>query len=282
MPTTAAAPPLDWSTASRLDDAALPLFDAALLIARDEYPDLDLPALEADLAGHVRRLRRKARRSQPLLARLAALNDYLFEEWGLRGNHDEYDDPRNCYLNEVLERRLGIPISLAIVQLEIARRLGLPMEGVAFPGHYLVRLPVEDGIVVLDPYHGGRTIGPDELRSRAQPHFGGADVDDSQLLQALAPASHRTTLLRVLRNLKGMYRSQDDLLRVARCADRQLRLAPDLEEGLFDRGMAFVDLGHAQGAREDLARLLKLHPESDHAETARHTLVELGQAARLH
>ncbi|MCX7557861.1 transglutaminase-like domain-containing protein, partial [Xanthomonadaceae bacterium JHOS43] len=104
------------------------------------------------------------------------------------GNHDEFYDPRNNYLNDVLDRRLGIPLSLALIQMELARRLDVPLEGVSFPGHFLVRLQVEDGLLVLDPYHRGRSIDADELRQRASPHLAETDIDDQQLLMMLAPA----------------------------------------------------------------------------------------------
>jgi regulator of sirC expression with transglutaminase-like and TPR domain len=96
--------------------------------------------------------------------KMAAINRHLFDELGYSGDHDEYYDPRNSYLNQVFERRLGSPISLALVQMEVARRLGIPLDGVSFPGHFLVRLPVDDGVLVMDPFNGGRPLDVDELR----------------------------------------------------------------------------------------------------------------------
>ena len=98
----------------------------------------------------------------------------------------------------MLDRKLGIPISLGVIQMELARRMGVPLEGVSFPGHFLVRLPVDGGLLVLDPYHKGRSVDADELKSRAKPHLNGSDIDDSQLLQILAPASNRAILMRML------------------------------------------------------------------------------------
>src|SRR5690606_39728457 len=124
---------------------------------------------------------------------------------GYTGNHDEYYDPRNSYLNEVFDRRLGNPISLAMVQMEVTRRLGLPLDGVSFPGHFLVRLPVDDGVLVMDSFNRGRPLDEDELRERAQAHLGGRAPDDEVLSWILNPASIRAILVRVLRNLHAVY-----------------------------------------------------------------------------
>lgn len=163
-----------------------------------------------------------------------AVNRYLFDELGYSGNHDEYYDPRNSYLNQVFERRLGNPISLAMVQIEVARRLGIPLAGVSFPGHFLVRLPVDDGVLVMDPFNGGRPLGVDELRERARPHLGGEVPDDRALAQILDPAPHRAILIRILRNLHGVYADAEHWDRAARSADRILKLVPDQPEALRD------------------------------------------------
>ena len=266
----------DWNTLARLGDDELPLLDTALLIARDEYPDLDAGAITAQVDTYAEALRPVVAGDVDLPSRLTAINRYLFDEIGFTANVDQYDDPRNSYLNQVVDRKLGIPISLAVVQMEVTRRLGMPLDGVSFPGHFLVRLPVDDGILVLDPYNKGRPVSADELRERASPHLGGQPPDDQQLLQILAPATHRMILMRMLRNLKGLYVEAGDWERVARSADRLLKLSPDTAEAVRDRGLAYRELGHAKGARDDLARYLQLLPEADDAEAIRIALIELG------
>ena len=266
----------DWNALAGLGDDELPLLDTALLIARDEYPDLDAAGITAQVDTYAEALRPRLAGDIDLPARLTAINRYLFEEVGFAGNVDQYDDPRNSYLNEVVDRKLGIPISLAVVQMEVTRRLGMPLDGISFPGHFLVRLPVDDGILVLDPYNKGRPVSADELRERASPHLGGQAPDDQQLLQILAPATHRMILMRMLRNLKGLYVESGDWERVARSADRLLKLSPDTAEAVRDRGLAYRELGHAKGAREDLARYLQLLPEADDADAVRVALIELG------
>lgn len=183
----------------------------------------------------------------------------------------------------MFERRLGNPISLAMVQIEVARRLGIPLAGVSFPGHFLVRLPVDDGVLVMDPFNGGRPLGVDELRERARPHLGGEIPDDRALAQILDPAPHRAILIRILRNLHGVYADAEHWDRAARSADRILKLVPDQPEALRDRGMAYLHLGHRSGARHDLARYLQLHPSAQDAASLHEHLVELNsQRSRAH
>lgn len=168
----------DWDALAAFDDEALPLLPTALLIARDEYPDLQPSTYDALVQSHVEHLRAEVDSIEHSPLKMAAINRHLFDELGYSGDHQEYYDPRNSYLNQVFERRLGNPISLALVQMEVARRLGIPLDGVSFPGHFLVRLPVDDGVLVMDPFNGGRPLDVDELRERAKSHLGGQMPDD--------------------------------------------------------------------------------------------------------
>lgn len=265
----------DWNSLAGQEDDTLPLLGTALLIARDEYPRLDADFYDALLQGHAEEMRSEIEAIEPLPLKMQAINRHLFEELGYAGNHDEYYDPRNSYINEVFERRLGNPISLAMVQMEVARRLGMPLDGVSFPGHFLVRLPVDDGLLVMDPFNRGRPLDEDELRQRARPHLGGEMPDDEALYRILHPASHRAMLARMLRNLHGVYVDRDDWERAVRCADRILKLAPDNAEALRDRGLGYFQLGHRHGARNDLGRYLQLHPQAPDAGTLRERVVEL-------
>lgn len=272
----------DWNSLSAYGDDELPLLDTALLIARDEYPRLDPAPYASAIQGYADSLRPTMAQDIDLPAKLTAINRYLFDELGFAGNNHQYDDPRNSYLNEVFDRKLGIPISLAVVQIELTRRLGLPLDGVSFPGHFLVRLPVDDGILVMDPYNKGRPVSAEELKERASPHLGGHPPDDSQLLEILAPATHRAILARMLRNLKGLYLERADWERVARTADRLLKIAPDTAEAWRDRGLAYRELGYTQGAREDLARYLQVLPNADDEDAMRTILIEVsGTRSRL-
>ncbi len=273
----------DWNTLAGVDDDTLPLLPTALLIAADEYPGLDAAACNAQVQAHADHLRTEVGAIGSTALKMAAINRHLFDELGYSGNHDAYYDPRNSYLNEVLERRLGNPISLAMVQMEVARRLDIPLDGVSFPGHFLVRLPVDGGLLVMDPFNGGRPLAVEELRERARPHLGGEAPDDQVLLQILTPAPHRAILARVLRNLYGVYSEAGQWDRAARSADRVLRLMPDEADAMRDRGLAYLALDYLPGAREDLARYLKMAPEASDADTIRERLVDAaGHRAVLH
>lgn len=269
-----------WNALASLDDADIPLLGTALLIARDEYPDLEPRCYEQMLAHHVEQLRPRIEAIDPWPMRMLAINEYLFDELGYSGNHEEYYDPRNSYLNEVFERRLGIPISLALVQIEVARRLDMPLDGVSFPGHFLVRLPVDDGMLIMDPFNRGRPLDADELRERVQPHLAGGNIDDQALHDILHPASHRAILVRMLRNLHAVYAEREDWARAVRCADRVLKLVPDNPDALRDRGNGYLRLDHRHGARADLGRYLLLNPDADDAQATREALIEasLGNA----
>ncbi len=264
----------DWTLFDNTRDEEIPLFKSALLIALDEYPDLDTQYYEdvcdnwrASIAPQVERA------TSPIVA-LQALNRFLFDELGFTGNNDDYYDPRNSYINDVFERRLGIPISLAVMQMEVARRLGMQLEGVAFPGHFLVRLPVQGGVMVLDPYQGGRSLDVDELRERAQPHVGTEELGDQQLLRLLDPASHRAILTRMLRNLRSVYLERDDLERALRCADRLLIVDPSLAPEYRERARLYQSLGYSKGVVADLSQYLRMAPDADDSASVHQMLVD--------
>jgi len=266
----------DWDTLAELDDESLPLLPTALLIARDEYPALDPTVYDATVQAHVDHLRAEVEIIASAPLKMAAINRHLFDELGYSGDHDEYYDPRNSYLNEVFERRLGNPISLALVQMEVARRLGIVLDGVSFPGHFLVRLPMEEGMLVMDPFNGGRPLGVEELRERASSHLGGQRPDDQVLAQILDPAPSRAILMRMLRNLQGVYAENHQWDRAARSADRLLKLAPENDDALRDRGLAYLKLEYLAGARRDLGRYVQRNPDAGDAQALREKLVDLG------
>jgi len=274
----------EWNALADQADDTVPLLETALLIARDEYPELDADLYDTLVQSHAEHLRHEIGTIEPWPLKMAAINRYLFDELGYTGNHDEYYDPRNSYLNQVFERRLGNPVSLAMVQMEVAHRLGVPLDGVSFPGHFLVRLPVDDGLLVMDPFNGGRPLGVDELRERAKPHLGGDIPDDAALLHILNPASPRAILVRTLRNLHGVYAEREEWDRAARSADRVLKLTPDQPEALRDRGLAYLKMDYKAGAQRDLARYLHLSPDAKDAPELREQLVEINavRTSRMH
>lgn len=262
-----------WEFLRTAPDEEIPLVWASLVIARDEYPDLDFPAYERRAAEYGERARSLIPNEDPLQA-MRWLNSYMFDELGFEGNQADYYDPRNSYLNDVFDRRLGIPISLAVVQLDIAQRVGLPLKGVSFPGHFLVSLPVDGGLLVLDPYSKGRSLDAGELKRRAQPHVGNHELRDDQLTSLLSPATNRAILTRMLRNLKALYTERDDFERALRCTHRLLTLDAEQPNELRDRGLLYLRVGHLNAGRDDLARYLADNPNASDADQIRQALID--------
>jgi regulator of sirC expression with transglutaminase-like and TPR domain len=271
-----------WAFLSEARDEDIPLAWAALTLARDEYPDLDIADYLARIDALGATCRERVSGDDPL-DHVRLLNQLLYRELGFSGNQNDYYDPRNSYLNDVLDRRLGIPISLAVIQLELAGRLGLPLKGISFPGHFLVSLPVDDGLLVLDPYHQGRSIDAEELKQRAMPHLGQQELRDDQLSALLSPASNRSILVRMLRNLKALYSERDDYDRALRSADRLVTLNGQDATEHRDRGLLYLRVGHLKAGRSDLTHYLAAQPEADDHGEIRQLLIESGAgAARLH
>lgn len=266
-----------WRWLATAPDEQIPLSWGALVLARDEYPDLDLERYAIDMAELAAPI--AGGYGADPLDTVRAINRVLYDERGFTGNQADFYDPRNSYLNEVLDRRLGIPITLALLQMDIANRVGLPLRGVSFPGHFLVSLPLDDGVLVLDPFHRGRSIDLDELKARAQPHLGDGEVEEEQISELLSPASNRSILARMLRNLKTLYAEREDWPRALRCADRLLVLEPDHATDMRDRGLLYLEIGHVAGAMRDLGRYLATSPAPADAEKVRRLLMKASRGA---
>lgn len=271
---------------SRQDDR-IELARACLLIARDAYPGLDVDGYVGEIDRHAKRLR--ARFAPEALAedRIIALNEFLFDELGFGGNTDDYYDPRNSYLNEVIDRRTGIPITLCILYMEIGRRIGLPFEGMSFPGHFLVRLPLRGGMLVLDPFSGGTPQPEAELRERLKrvlprEALGGVAVAELPLDQFLEPAGNRQILARLLRNLKGIYREKDQPERLLAVLNRMVVVAPEAAAELRDRGLVYQRLECWRPALQDLSEYLQREPDASDQDEVWAKMVDLTlRCARL-
>jgi regulator of sirC expression with transglutaminase-like and TPR domain len=269
-------------------DPRIDLARACLMIAEDAYPGLDTERYMTELEGMALRLRaRLGNAGGGVEQRVIALNEFLFEELGYWGNTEDYYDPRNSYLNEVMDRKTGIPITMSILYMEIGRRIGLPLEGVSFPGHFLVRLRLRGGVLVLDPFSGGAPQSEAELRQRLQrviPEGAAADVSVAELPldQFLEAASNRQILSRVLRNLKGIYREADQPERLLQVLNRMLVVSPDAASELRDRGYVYQRLECWGPALKDLTDYLDRDPEAPDVDEVRAALVELAaRCARL-
>jgi regulator of sirC expression with transglutaminase-like and TPR domain len=250
-------------------DALIDLAEAALLIAQEEYPAMEVSA-------YLRRLDALAEAARGRIGDLrdprevcSGLNEHLFRHEGFRGNTDDYYDPRNSFLNEVLDRRTGIPITLSIVYLELAWRLGHPLLGVGMPGHFLVKFSDASGEVVIDPFHGGIIVSPADCQRILDRLFDGRLTFEPKML---APLSKRQILIRILNNLKGIYVKADQYGKAFAAADRLLILRPDSPCDLRDRGLLACQLKRYSDASADLDRYLRLVPEAEDRDVIREHL----------
>ncbi len=253
-------------------DSPLDLALAALLVAGEAYPQLepDLYLRRLDLLAE--RVRdRLANENAPLVV-LQELNRVLFQEEGFRGNAQDYYDPRNSFLNDVLDRRLGIPITLSVVYLEVGWRLGLPLHGVNFPGHFLVRYDGTALRLLVDPFQQGELRFEDQAQELLDRVYGG----DVRLQPAyLREASRRDILVRMLQNLKGIYLNARDDARALAAVERILLVTPSAPDELRDRGMLLARTGRTDDAIADLRAYLAAAPEAPDAERIRLLLAEL-------
>jgi len=269
------------------EDVRIDLAHGCLMIAQDAYPGLNVERYLGDIERMAMRLRGRMPQTLAAEERVAALNEFLFEDLGYRGNTEEYYDPRNSYLNDVMDRKLGIPISLAVLYMAVGRRIGLPLEGVSFPGHFLVRLRLRAGMLVLDPFAAGAPQSEAELRARLQRVIpaGATDnlpVAELPLDQFLEPASNRQILARVLRNLKAIYRETDKPERLLEVLNRMLLVAPESSAELRDRGVVYQRLECYRAALKDLSDYVAREPNAPDFDDVRERLLELSAlCARL-
>jgi regulator of sirC expression with transglutaminase-like and TPR domain len=268
-------------------DERIELARACLLIAEDAYPGLDVEGYVNEVARLALRLRARLSRTAGAEEKVVELNQFLFDELGYAGNAEEYYDPRNSYLNEVIDRRTGIPITLSVLYIELGRKIGLPLEGVSFPGHFLVRVRMRGGMLVLDPFAGGEPQSVDELRARLERVIprdvtGGVPVRDLPLEQFLEPATNRQILARLLRNLKGIYRQAEMPERMLDVLNRALVVSPDSTSDLRDRGVVYEQLQAYRAALRDLTDYVAREPDAADIDEMRAKLIELtSRCARL-
>lgn len=262
------------------EDASIDLAGAALAIARSEYPDLDIPYYVARLEALASRLRGRMRNNPTAREVIALLNRLLFDEEGLRGNRDDYYDPRNSFLNEVLDRKLGIPITLSVIYMDVARRVGFPMAGTGMPGHFLLKhYDVLGGEIIVDPFNRGRIIGNTECQQRLNEIYSGEIELRPEFLQAV---THREILTRMLNNLRQIYFTQRNFRKGVATLDLLLAIPPQSPELLRERALARLNLEQFLGAAQDFGAYLQLQPEAADAEDVRETLDMLRQLlARL-
>ena len=262
------------------DDAHIPLFEAALFIAQDDENPLDLSACLTDIDKFAIRLKRRLHSDIAPIPKLRLLNNFFYQELGFSGNFNDYYNPDNSYLHKVLSTRRGIPISLAIIYMELAQQIGLDVKGISFPGHFLMKLSIKTGDIILDPFNGA-SLSREEIEERLEPYFiNGRNPEDPPLASYLANATERSILARMLRNLKAVYSEQPHWKEFLNVQQKLVILLPGEIEERRDRGLAYANLDCPNAALQDIEAYLAQCPQATDAEILRMRLPELRAASR--
>jgi regulator of sirC expression with transglutaminase-like and TPR domain len=273
----------DLADLAQRPDALIDLGLGALTISALFQPGLDRER-------HIRRLDdlggvagERVPAGAPLAERIAAFHRFLFVDEGFAGDLEDYEDPRNSFLDRVMERRLGLPIALSVLYLEVARRIALPAVGIGFPGHFIVKAGMGTAARLVDPFAAGALLDTEELDRRLAALYGEGSLTLAAHPALLRPATHREILVRMLRNLKSVYLQRDRIHDALTAVSAILTLAPNLPEDLRDRGLIYRELGYAPAALDDLRRFVRLSDDAEEIAAVTPVIEALqGQGLRLH
>ena len=255
-----------------LPDAAIPLAEAALIMACEEYPQLELSPYLDMLDRIAETAMQKRNVSESPLDTVENINAVLFETYGFRGNSDDYYDPRNSFFNDVLERRLGIPITLSVLYVEVSRRLDFPIVGVGMPGHFLVKYSDRSEEFFVDPYNRGEILTRDDCRTRLQERYGDAIEFNDRIL---ARATNKQVLWRMLNNLKDIYLKGHAIDKCLSIVDMMLMVDSEDLNQFRDRGLLRLQLRQFDGAGRDLEHYLQHSPNAEDREEIENHVKEL-------
>lgn len=245
---------LDYFGALVESDGEFALFEAAVSLAQDEYPELDVQTVLGEVDELLARVRRRVAADTGPVQKLRILNHFFFQDLGFAGNVNDFYDPDNSFIHMLLQTRRGIPIAMAVLWMELAQGLGLAARGVGFPGHFLVKVNLPMGQVVIDPL-SGKSLSREELSERLEPYRKRTGLDDeleTPLGLYLQTAPPRDIIARMLRNLKEIHKSQSDWGRLLAVQERLIVLLPESWPEYRDRGLAHAELGHIEQALADL------------------------------
>ena len=251
----------------RRPEESIDVAEAALLIAKEEYPELDVQAYLKRLDAMAEEVRRHLPVSGQSRQAIDALNRFLFESQGFRGNTENYYDPRNSFLNEVLDRHTGIPITLSAIYIAVGRRAGVALQGIGMPGHFLVKhVAGERDELLIDPFNRGKILIPEDCQRLLDQLFQGRLRLEPGHLQVIGP---RQTIARMLNNLKSIYFTAEAYSKALSIVDRLLILYPDCPDEIRDRGLLYSQVRDYRRAARDLERYLRLLPGAQDGEVIR-------------
>ena len=249
------------------------LFEASLLVAQHAQPTLEAAQYTRLIDIWADDLNQRLRDIDDNKIKLRRVNEFLFKELGFSGNHQDYYDPRNNMINHVIERRKGVPITMAVLYITLARRVGLDVVGASFPGHFLVKMTMEEGLIVLDPFNKGVSLGEEDLRTLLE--YNNLTPNTELLSASLKTASMEETILRMLRNLKAVYLKEKNRESGLSMLNIMLSLNPELQEERRERGLLLHDLGCNHTALVDLKAYMASSKKAEKIEEIRPVVVDL-------
>lgn len=253
-------------------DEQIDLAKAALYIAQEEYPEMEIEPYCHALDTMAEQVKERLPSERYPLKIVQAINRYLYQDLGFAGNLVDYYDPRNSFFNQVIDRRMGIPITLSLVYLEIAKRLDFPMVGIGMPGHFLIRPEFEGAGIYIDAFNGGEILFEEDCEQRLSQIYGRPVKLQPELL---APVNRQRFLIRILSNLKLIYLNQGNLPKALSIVERLLLVQPDAPIELRDRGLLYYQMGRWQEASHDLLAYLNQVPTAEDAQVIRQLLNQL-------
>ena len=259
-------------------EEAVDLGYAALTIGLSVNPHLDIPAYLQRIDQLAREVADRRDPAGDVYHSLAALNHVLFRQYGFDGNRDDYYDPRNSFLSEVLDRKIGIPITLCVLYMEVARRISVPVEGIGFPGHFLVKCSDGEEAIFIDPFHRGEVKITEDLGQMLEKLYGRKVALRPQFLEAVGK---KQILKRMLANLKAIYLRNNSVGEALSIFDHLIILDPAGAEEIRDRGSLYLHMGCFRQAREDFDTYLRLAPNAHDAEMVREQIATLEKQPRL-
>ncbi len=260
------------------DESTLELDRAALLIAAGEYPHLNVEEYLAELNNLAEMARSRDDMFADPLIRIMRLSNLLFDELQFRGNAEKYYDARNSFLNDVIDRRLGLPITLSVLMIEIGRRIGLQLFGVGMPGHFMAKYADDEQEIFVDPFHGGRIVNEERCHEMISEMYQGQMKFHPSFLYAVGK---KQILARMLQNLKGIYSRAQNHHKTLGMIELALLINPESAGELRDRGLVCLALGKYVQARTDLEEYLRRAPKSDDAAEIKKRLIQLRQKQAL-
>ena len=272
--------PLEYFASLVQSDADFPLLEAAVSLGQDEYPDLDVQQILSDVDQLLARLKRRLPADAGPLQKLRAVNQFFYRDLSFAGNVNHYYDPDNSYVSVILRTRRAIPISLAVVWMELAQGMGLAARGVGFPGHFMLKVNLPNGQVVIDPLDG-QSLSREELAERLEPYRrsnGLVDEFEAPLGLYLQVAPPRDIIARMLHNLKEIHKAQEDWVRLIPVQDRLIVLLPHAWTEYRDRGLAHAEAGHSGQALRDLETYLVNAQEGPDLDAIAQRVAELKRA----